>query len=175
MGSISDQFKEHYTLVLKGHIALATLVFPLGTTGSQIDVLARKALWGAGLNFGHGTGHGVGYFLNVHEGPQGISPRNHMPLKVGMLTSNEPGYYLKGSYGIRIENLILVKESSYEGFLQFRTITFFPLCADLVNKSLLDKDEISWLNDYNRSVYETLSPHLDMEQQDWLELQCAAL
>ena len=175
MGAISDQFKEHYTLVLKGHIALATLVFPVGTTGSQIDILARKALWSAGLNFGHGTGHGVGYFLNVHEGPQGISPRNHMPLKVGMLTSNEPGYYLKGSYGIRIENLILVKESSYEGFLQFRTITFFPLCADLVNKSFLDKDEISWLNDYNRSVYETLSPHLDMEQQDWLELQCAAL
>ena len=175
MGSISDQFKEHYTLVLKGHIALATLVFPLGTTGSQIDVLARKALWGAGLNFGHGTGHGVGYFLNVHEGPQGISPRNHTPLKVGMLTSNEPGYYLEGSYGIRIENLILVEESSSEGFLHFRTVTFFPLCADLVNKNLLDKNEISWLNDYNRSVYETLSPHLDKELQGWLEQQCSAL
>ena len=175
MGAVTDEFKEHYTLVLKGHIALAKLVFPKGTTGSQIDILARQPLYGAGLNFGHGTGHGVGYFLNVHEGPQGISPRNHTPLKVGMLTSNEPGYYLEGSYGIRIENLILVVDSDHEGFLKFRTVTFFPLRADLVTESLLDEEEIRWLNDYNTSVYETLSPHLDPDLQGWLRQQCSPL
>jgi Xaa-Pro aminopeptidase len=173
MGSVSDQFKEHYTLVLKGHIALARLTFPIGTTGGQIDLLARQALWSHGLNFGHGTGHGVGYFLNVHEGPQGISPRNQIPLKAGMLTSNEPGYYLEGSYGIRIENLILVEESEYEGFLQFRTVTYFPLRTDLVNASLLDPGEIIWLNEYNRSVYEILSPHLDEQIRGWLEHHCS--
>ncbi len=171
-GVIPIEFKRHYTQVLKGHIALATAIFPIGTHGGQLDILARQALWSEGLNFGHGTGHGVGYFLNVHEGPQSISPRATVPLDKGMVISNEPGYYQEGAYGIRIENLILVEDSEYEGFLKFKTITLFPIATDCIDITLLSMAEIEWLNTYHRLVFESLKPKLSDEEALWLEHKC---
>ncbi len=174
----SEQIKNN-TLVLKGHIALAAAKFPKGTTGVQLDILARQALWSEGKNFLHGTGHGVGFFLNVHEGPQGFtagpSSRGNTKFEAGMVTSNEPGYYVDGEYGIRIENLILCTESSFENFLEFETISFFPFDRNLINKSMLSEIEIDWVNDYHRKVWDLLSPHLPEEIQNWLEPQCKAL
>ncbi len=169
----SNKFKEHYTRVLKGHIAINRLQFPVGTTGGQIDILARQALWQVGLNYGHGTGHGVGYFLNVHEGPQSISPKSTVPLEVGMIISNEPGYYLKDTYGIRIENLISVVPSDYDGFLCFDTLTVFPIKTDCVDWSILTTDERAWLTAYNDKAIQTLIPHLSEELADWLRSQFA--
>ena len=173
----------HFTLVLKGHIALARVKFPAGTTGAQLDGLARLFLWEHGLNYGHGTGHGVGFFLNVHEPPQGFvtsaaTPRGTTPFEPGMITSNEPGFYKDGAYGIRIENLVLcVKEekTAYGDFLRFETLTLFPIDLRLIDPSLLTQQEKDWLNDYHRMVFHKLSRHLVAEELKWLEAQCRAL
>jgi Xaa-Pro aminopeptidase len=175
--------KMHYTLVLKGHIALATAFFPLGTGGAQLDTLARQPLWAHGLNYGHGTGHGVGFFLGVHEGPQRIAANAaaagcQQPLLPGMLTSNEPGLYIEGAYGIRLENLILCVErvkNAFGQFLSFDTLTLFPFDQKLIDLSLLSTAEIQWLDDYHQRVQEELSPMLTEAEQQWLAGQCRPL
>lgn len=171
--------KKSYTAVLRGHIGLALAKFPKGTSGIQLDVYARQALWSEGLNFMHGTGHGVGFFLNVHEKPQGISffksYRNEIPFQAGMITSNEPGYYETGEYGIRIENLILTKESKDEGFLENETITYFPIETKMIAFNKLNRSEVDWLNSYHQTVYEVLSPELSDEEKVWLKEKCKAI
>lgn len=184
LGTPSAAEKAAFTKVLKGHIALADIHFPKGTTGGQLDVLARMHLWKSGQNYGHGTGHGVGFFLNVHEGPQSISPlaaspRGRTPLQPGMLTSNEPGYYETGAYGIRIENLILCVESQHStatsAFLKFETLTLFPIDLSLIDFSLLEPEEVNWLNNYHQQVYKRLSTHLDEAERQWLAEKCQAI
>ena len=170
---IPEQAKIDYTLVLKGHIALAEAIFPTGTRGTQLDILARKELWKNMLNYGHGTGHGVGYYLNVHEGPQSIrTQENPVTIKPGMLTSNEPAIYRKGQYGIRIENLILCVEkgeTEFGKFLGFETLTLCPLDNKLIRKDLLSEEEIKWVNNYHKTVYEKLAPLILCESQEWLK------
>ncbi|MDP3936006.1 MAG: M24 family metallopeptidase [Alphaproteobacteria bacterium] len=147
IGIPTDEQRKMYTLVLKGHLRLAMAVFPKGTTGHQLDVLARYDLWQHGLNYDHGTGHGVGSYLSVHEGPQGISPRvNTTPLQPGMVVSNEPGYYKAGEYGIRIENMMVVQESTHEGYLCFETLTQVPYEESLIDVTLLTDAELQYLN-----------------------------
>lgn len=164
--------KRHYTWVLKGHIALARAVFPVGTNGMQLDVLARQPLWHERLDFDHGTGHGVGSFLSVHEGPQRISRRGaSQALIPGMVISNEPGYYHEGHYGIRIENLVLV-ESVSEKWLRFKTITKVPMDWRLIDLSLLNQDELDWLNAYHQDVWDDLAERVDALTQVWLEKAC---
>jgi Xaa-Pro aminopeptidase len=174
-GKVSDTVKRNFTHVLKGHIQLASAVFPKGTVGMQLDILARQSLWKAGQNFLHGTGHGIGCFLNVHEGPQSIRMNfNPTPLEPGMVTSNEPGLYLSGEYGIRIENLILtVKEKTTEfgEFYAFETLTLCPIDKSLIDYSLLSHEEIDWLNDYHQKVYNELSPLLSTEEAEWLRIK----
>jgi len=171
--------KNAYTRVLQGHIALASIIFPENVSGNMLDVLARKPLWEDQKNYLHGTGHGVGFFLNVHEGPQGIATVNAgnatTIFKEGMVTSNEPGYYEDGEYGIRIENLIVCQKASKEGFLKFETITLFPIDTRLIDKSLLSKTEITWLNEYHKAVFEKLGPLLDQKHQDWLKDKCQSI
>lgn len=172
LGKPTDEEKTSFTLVLKGHINLGRLVFPKGYNGSQIDALARAALWEHYMNYGHGTGHGIGHFLNVHEGPQRIRPENQVPLKPGMLTSNEPGLYLQGKFGIRIENLIVTelrKENEFGVFYGFETVSFCPICLDLVKVEMLTPAEKLWLNDYHKAVYAKLGPHLTPVEQEWLK------
>ncbi len=157
LGQVDDEIKEDFTNVLKGHIALADIKFPANTTGSQLDVLARQFLWQDGKDYDHGTGHGVGSFLCVHEGPHRISKfYNDVSLKEGMIISNEPGYYKKGSYGIRIENLVIV-EKNEDNFLRFKTITLTPIDLKLINVYMLTEAEKKWLNLYHENVYQTLS------------------
>lgn len=179
LGVPSEQFKRDYTLVLKGHIAIATAVYPEGTRGSQLDILARKALWDNGLNYAHGTGHGVGFFLNVHEGPQNIRTEiNPTTLEVGMITSNEPGLYRSGEYGIRIENLIVTEEretTPFGRFLGFETVTLCYFDNRLVDKTLLTEAELAWYNAYQARVYEELSPSLNEEEKAWLKNKTTAL
>jgi Xaa-Pro aminopeptidase len=171
----SQEMRERFTLVLKGHIALAIQRFPRGTTGSQLDTLARAALWQAGLDFDHGTGHGVGHYLGVHEGPQRISKApNKVPLEPGMVISNEPGYYKTGAYGIRIENLVTVVESprgdgEERDMLCFETLTLAPIDLNLIEPSLLTPRETAWLDGYHVRVRETLGPLVDPETAAWLE------
>jgi Xaa-Pro aminopeptidase len=149
IGEATEQQRIDFTLILKGHIALARAKFPIGTKAHQLDILARQFLWQEGKNYGHGTGHGVGYFLNVHEGPCSISPKyNEFPLEEGMILSNEPGFYIENQYGIRIENLILVKKSEIEGFLEFETITLAPFDFDLIDLDMLSQEERDWIDDY---------------------------
>ncbi|NDW10498.1 aminopeptidase P family protein [Dysgonomonas sp. 520] len=173
VGKLTDQMKEDYTMVLKGHISLATAKFPQGTRGSQLDILARKALWDKGLNYLHGTGHGIGSFLNVHEGPQSIRmDENPTQLQPGMVTSNEPGLYRSGKYGIRIENLVLTREdeiTEFGSFYSFETLTVCPLDTTPVVKDMLTDKEIEWLNAYHVYVYERLSPSLNEEEKEWLK------
>lgn len=175
----TEDFIEAYTAVLKGHIGLATAKFPKGTRGAQLDSFARQALWDKGLNFMHGTGHGVGFFLNVHEKPQGISAfkslRNEIPFLSGMITSNEPGYYKEGAYGIRIENLFLTKPAEEDGFLKNETVTYFPIETKMIDVSALLPSEIKWLNDYHKLVFEKLSPGLDGIETAWLKEKCAEI
>lgn len=164
--------QQDFTLVLKGHIGLATAKFPKGTMGAQLDTFARTALWQHGMNYGHGTGHGVGHFLNVHEGPQSIRSENYVPLEPGMLCSNEPGLYREGKYGIRIENLIIVvpaEETEFDTFYQFETVSLCPIDLDLVDGRLLTPEEKVWLNTYHKTVYETLTPFLTDEERTWLQ------
>ncbi|MBM09695.1 MAG: X-Pro aminopeptidase [Magnetovibrio sp.] len=173
IGRPSDEMCRHFTLVLKGHIALACAVFPKHTTGSQLDVLARQALWRAGLDYDHGTGHGVGSFLSVHEGPQRISKLpSTISLEPGMVISNEPGFYLKGAYGIRIENLVMVKEATGDagvaGFMEFETLTLAPIDRSLIIPNLLTPIEIAWLNEYHLALRNQLSGLLDASVAAWL-------
>ncbi len=172
LGPCTQLEKEDYTLVLKGHIDLAKAVFPSGTAGCQIDALAREPLWASKRNFGHGTGHGVGFYLNVHEGPQDIRQNfNRQPLVTGMITSNEPGIYREGKYGIRHENLVLCVDDGRNDFGQwcrFETLTLCHLDTSIVIKELLDASEIDWLNAYNAKVFQTLSPRLPSEIAQWL-------
>ncbi len=181
----SAELRDRFTRVLKGHIALARAVFPQGTLGSQLDTLARQALWHAGVDYAHGTGHGVGAFLSVHEGPQRISRPSggqagtEQELLAGMILSNEPGYYKAGEYGIRIENLVLVEERTIEGAehpcLGFDTLTHVPIERRLVETAILEPGEIAWWNAYHVRVREVLAPQLDGPALAWLEAQCAPL
>jgi len=173
VGEPTPEMKDRFTRVLRGHIAIARIVFPKGTTGAQIDAFARKPLWDAGLDFDHGTGHGIGSYLSVHEGPQRIAKTGTTPLETGMMLSNEPGFYKPGAYGIRIENLILVEPRTIPGgdreMLGFETLTFTPIDLRLVEPSIMSAEEIAWLNDYHAQVREKIGPHLDTETRSWLE------
>ena len=173
VGDPTAEMKDRFTRVLKGHIAIAQAVFPKGTTGAQIDAFARKPLWEAGLDFDHGTGHGIGSYLSVHEGPQRIAKTGHTPLEIGMMLSNEPGFYKPGAYGIRIENLILVEPRTIPGgdreMMGFETLTFTPIDLRLVEPAIMTVDEIAWLNAYHAAVRERIGPHLDAETRAWLE------
>jgi Xaa-Pro aminopeptidase len=177
-----DLFRDRFTRVLKGHIAISMARFPKGATGAQLDTLARHALWQAGFDFDHGTGHGVGAYLSVHEGPQRISKTGHTPLEPGMILSNEPGYYRAGDFGIRIENLIVVREAEPvpggdRPMLSFETITLAPISQRLIAPRLLSGDEIAWLDDYHQRVYGALSgwPSLTREERAWLAAACRPL
>ncbi|WP_298073066.1 aminopeptidase P family protein [uncultured Bacteroides sp.] len=179
LGPLTDEEKTDYTLILKGHIDLAMAVFPEGTRGAQLDVLARMPIWQHRMNFLHGTGHGVGHFLNVHEGPQSIRMNeNPVALRAGMVTSNEPGVYKAGSHGIRTENLVLTVpagEGLFGRYLKFETVTLCPICTRGIVRSLLTPAETDWLNQYHRKVYEQLSPGLNEDERLWLEKACKAI
>lgn len=179
LGNLTEEEKTDYTLILKGHIALAMAVFPEGTRGAQLDALARMPIWKQHMNYLHGTGHGVGHFLNVHEGPQSIRMNeNPVALQPGMVTSNEPGVYKAGSHGIRTENLLLTVpagEGMFGNYLKFETITLCPICQKGIIKELLTTEEIEWLNEYHRTVYEKLTPDLNNEEREWLKEACKPL
>ncbi|MDR2424186.1 MAG: aminopeptidase P family protein [Prevotellaceae bacterium] len=172
-GIPSDEEKEDYTLVLKGLIDLSMAVFPENTRGSQLDILARNALWKKGKNFLHGTGHGVGHFLNVHEGPHSIRcEENPVALTCGMITSIEPAIYIEGKYGIRTENLVACmfdKTTAFGSFNSFETLTLCPIDLRPIDVSLMNTDEINWLNNYHQRVYQSLSPYLDNEENEYLK------
>ena len=172
IGRPSKQFREHYTRVLKGHIAIARAIFPKGATGAQLDAFARGPLWEAGLDFDHGTGHGVGVYLSVHEGPQRISRIDTTPLQPGMILSNEPGYYRAGEYGIRLENLVIVEKRDIKGgereMYGFETITLAPFDLASIDPKLLTPGEIDWLDAYHARVRKTLSPLADPATRAWL-------
>ena len=174
IGTPGEEERDRFTRVLKGHIGIATARFPEGTSGAQLDAFARMALWKAGFDYDHGTGHGVGSYLSVHEGPQRISKMGHQPLKPGMIVSNEPGYYKAGAYGIRIENLCVVTppapvEGGERMMMGFETLTLAPIDLALVERSLLTEEEADWLNAYHARVRAVLSPGLDAETRAWLE------
>ncbi|MHB2151143.1 aminopeptidase P family protein [Calditrichota bacterium LG25] len=176
LGEPTEEQRDRFTRILKGHIDLAIASFPVGTQGIQLDTLARKALWEIGQNYGHGTGHGVGAFLSVHEGPQGISYYRGIgvPLEVGMVCSNEPGFYKAGEYGMRVENLIVVvkdeqKSSEAWSFLKFENLTYCPIDLKLVDLNLLTREEIDYLNAYHKKVYDILAPYLKKEERQWLK------
>ncbi|MFN3231652.1 MAG: aminopeptidase P family protein [Alphaproteobacteria bacterium] len=180
IGEPTAEMRDRFTRVLKGHIALARARFPEGTTGSQLDVLARGTLWQAGLDFKHGTGHGVGSYLGVHEGPHSISPRpSTVALEAGMIVSNEPGYYKEGEYGIRVENLIAVieleKGEDDARFFGFETLTLAPIDTRLIDVTLLSDDDIDWLNAYHARVRTALSERVDAQTCNWLDAATAPL
>lgn len=174
LGTPTEAQRHDYTLVLKGHIALGSMIYPTGTRGSQLDVLARQFLWKECMTYWHGTGHGVGHFLNVHEGPQNFRlNENPTVLVPGMITSDEPGLYKTGEYGIRIENLVLSRNyrhtDDFGDFMNFEVLTLFPYDSRLIDLSMLSADELAWVNNYHATVRERLIPHLDAEQKAWLE------
>jgi Xaa-Pro aminopeptidase len=188
IGTPTAEMRDRFTRVLQGHIAVARALFPEGTRGSQLDSFARQFLWRAGLDYAHGTGHGVGSFLAVHEGPQRISPvgsaqaGGNEPLKAGMIISNEPGYYKTGGYGIRVENLVLTVEAEPEsGFagekklLGFETLTFAPIDRSLIETRLLSPAERQWVDDYHAEVLRIVGPQLEGDAKAWLEAGCAPL
>ncbi|MFN3433410.1 MAG: aminopeptidase P family protein [Sphingomonas sp.] len=187
IGAPTPEMRDRFTRVLKGHIAIATAIFPDGTPGAQIDGFARRPLWDAGLDFAHGTGHGIGSYLAVHEGPQRIAAPNYPgaaslePLRAGMMLSNEPGYYKAGEYGIRIENLLLTVPVTIPGgdpdrrMLAFETLTFAPIERDLIEPALLTPAERAWLDAYHSGVLERIGPSLDAEDRAWLASKCAPL
>ena len=179
IGTPTADMKRDFTLVLKGHIALSCAKFPEGTRGSQLDVLARQFLWADGKAYYHGTGHGVGFFINCHEGPQSIR-LNDVParLEPGMVTSNEPGIYIENKYGIRTENLIVVEPymtTDFGPFYQFKTLTMYPYDKSLLDLSIMTDDEIEWVNNYHKQVYARLSPYLGEEEKQWLAEKTAAI
>jgi Xaa-Pro aminopeptidase len=180
IGTPTAHMREHYTRVVKGHIALAAIRFPVGTSGAELDILARQFLWQVGLDYGHGTGHGVGCYLSVHEGPQGISRRSRVVLQTGMVLSNEPGFYLAGQYGIRFENLMLVTEAAIPSggtipMLGFETLTLVPLERSLLQLDLLTASEIAWINAYHARVCSVVADQLNASEQAWLFAQTAPL
>jgi Xaa-Pro aminopeptidase len=185
VGTPTAEMRDRFTRVLKGHIALAAATFPPGTTGGQLDALARQYLWAAGLDYAHGTGHGVGAYLSVHEGPQRIAAPTYPgggpsePLRAGMLLSNEPGYYKAGDYGIRIENLVQVIEKDIPGgelpMLGFETLTFAPIDRRLIEVSLLSAEERAWMDAYHATVIAIVGPQLEGDDRAWLEAECAPL
>ncbi|MCH5224719.1 MAG: aminopeptidase P family protein [Muribaculaceae bacterium] len=179
IGNPTAEMKRDFTLVLKGHIALACAKFPEGTRGAQLDVLARQFLWADGKAYYHGTGHGVGFFINCHEGPQNIRlNENPARLEPGMVTSDEPGIYIENKYGIRTENLIAVekwKTTDFGPFFRFKTLTLFPYDQSLIETSLLSQQEVDWINDYHRKVYSRLAPLLSDEEKTWLAEKTKAI
>ena len=180
VGKPTDEMRDRFTRVLKGHIGLATALFPEGTRGVDLDPFARRALWDAGLDFDHGTGHGVGSYLSVHEGPQSISKRSMVQLKPGMIISNEPGFYKEGAFGIRIENLVLVQPAKKPAggdrpMMSFETLTFAPIDRKLVDAKLLTDAERDWLNAYHAKVQADVGPRLDAEDRAWLADACRAV
>ena len=179
LGPLSDEEKTDYTLVLKGFLQLQNAVFPEGTCGTQLDVLARQAMWKAGINYFHGTGHGVGHFLCVHEGPHQIR-MNHMPttLRPGMTVTNEPGIYKAGRHGIRTENTLLIvpaMESEFGSFMKFEPLTLCPIDKEAIVTDMLTDEEINWFNEYHKMVYSRLSPQLNKEEQEWLKEKTSPL
>ena len=179
LGTVTEEQKRIYTLVLKGHIQIELCKFPSGASGTQLDVLARQALWREGLNYLHGTGHGVGTYLNVHEGPHQIRMEwKPAPLVAGMTVTDEPGIYLAGKLGVRIENTLLVipyKETEFGKFLQFESLTLCPIDKTPILVELLTQEELDWLNQYHQRVFDTLSPHLSDEETVWLREVCMPL
>ncbi|MBL8789486.1 MAG: aminopeptidase P family protein [Rhizobiales bacterium] len=180
IGQPTDEMRDRFTRVLKGMIGISVLRFPKGTTGAHIDAIARAALWKAGLDFDHGTGHGVGSYLSVHEGPARISKAGHTPLEPGMILSNEPGYYKQDAYGIRIENLLLVTAATAiaggdRPMLGFETLTFAPIDRNLIDTKLLTREELAWLDQYHARVERELAPQLDADTAAWLKEACAPL
>ena len=182
VGHITADHKRDFTLVLKGMMALSMAHFPRGTRGPMLDAIARAPIWAAGVDYGHGTGHGVGYFMNVHEGPQVISPsaspEPHTAMEPGMITSNEPGIYKPGRWGIRIENLVLnvpAASGEFGEFLRFETLTLCPIDTRCLDMALLQPHEVQWLNDYHATVRERLLPHVQGAARAWLELRTRAV
>ena len=179
LGPLTEEEKKIYTLVLKGHIQIELCKFPSGASGTQIDVLARQAMWREGLNYLHGTGHGVGTYLNVHEGPHQIRMEwKPAPLLAGMTVTDEPGVYLEGKFGVRTENTLLItpyKETGFGKFLQFESLTLCPIDKAPILLDLMTQEEISWLNDYHQRVFDTLSPHLAPDEAAWLREACAPM
>ena len=179
LGPLTEEQKRVYTLVLKGHIQIELCKFPSGASGTQIDILARQALWREGLNYLHGTGHGVGTYLNVHEGPHQFRMEwKPAPFVAGMTVTDEPGIYLAGKFGVRIENTLLVipyKETEFGKFLQFESLTLCPIDKTPIIKELLLQEEIDWLDDYHQHVFEKLSPYLDFDEKEWLRGACEPL
>ena len=179
LGPLTEEQKRVYTLVLKGHIQIELCKFPSGASGTQLDILARQALWREGLNFMHGTGHGVGTYLNVHEGPHQIRMEwKPAPLVAGITVTDEPGIYLEGKFGVRIENTLLITpylESQFGKFLQFESLTLCPIDKSPIVKEMLLQEEIDWLNSYHQRVFDTLSPRLNDEETAWLKEACAKI
>lgn len=172
----NKDYKNHYTKVLKGHIDLSMMKFPFKTRGVQLDSIARYHLWESGLDYNHGTGHGVGNFLSVHEGPQSISKSlTNINLEEGMILSIEPGFYLENKYGIRIENLVYLKKAKYKNFLEFVTLTLVPYEKKLIDITQLNYKHIEWINDYHKNIYVKFSSHLDQEQNKWLKIKTAPI
>lgn len=179
LGPLTDEERRVYTLVLKGHIQLELCKFPCGASGTQLDILARSAMWREGMNYMHGTGHGVGSYLNVHEGPHQIRMEYvPAPLKAGMTVTDEPGLYLAGRFGVRIENTLLItpyKETEFGQFLQFESLTLCPIDTAPIVREMMLAEEVAWLNDYHQQVRDTLSPHLDEGERAWLRKATEAL
>lgn len=179
LGPLTDEERRVYTLVLKGHIQLELCKFPCGASGTQLDILARSAMWREGMNYMHGTGHGVGSYLNVHEGPHQIRMEYvPAPLKAGMTVTDEPGLYLAGRFGVRIENTLLItpyKETEFGQFLQFESLTLCPIDTTPIVREMMLAEEVAWLNDYHQQVRDTLSPHLDEGERAWLRKATEAL
>lgn len=179
LGPVTDEQKHIYTLVLKGHIRLAMAKFPANASGAQLDILAREAMWREGLNYMHGTGHGVGSYLSVHEGPHQIRMEYRPePLRAGMTVTNEPGLYLAGKFGVRIENTMLITEymnTEYGRFLKLEPLTLCPIDKAPIDVDMLADEELDYLNDYHAAVFKSLSPYLDDEMTEWLANACAPL
>jgi Xaa-Pro aminopeptidase len=180
IGQPTDEMRDRFTRVLKGMIAISVIRFPKGTTGAHIDVLAREAQWKAGLDYDHGTGHGVGSYLSVHEGPARISKASHIPLRPGMFLSNEPGYYKPGHFGIRIENLLFVTEpekikGGEREMMRFETVTWAPIDRRLIDTSLLTRAELQWIDHYHANVLKLIGPRVEAETKQWLEKACVPL
>jgi Xaa-Pro aminopeptidase len=175
IGSVTEQQKRDFTIVLKGMIGLTLGEFPYGTKGCHLDILARKAMWENGMNYGHGTGHGIGHFLNVHEGPMAIRQEYNENLIVpGMVLSNEPAFYREGLYGLRTENMMVCVEkqvTEFGRFLAFETLSVCPIDTTLIVKELLDEKELSWLNNYHKNVNQLLKPVLTTDLHDFLDEQ----
>lgn len=175
IGSPTHEMRKHFTLVLKGHIAIASARFPSGTNGGQLDALARQHLWRHGLNYDHGTGHGVGSYLGVHEGPHRLAAGSAVAFEAGMIISNEPGLYLSGQYGIRIESLLVVRKSNKAGFLEFDPLTLVPFERKLIDVDLMNQQELVWLDDYHKRIYDAAADQLEEHERTWLAAMCASL